>query len=989
MASSDMVVYRFDGSKVALKYLKDGDLLLGPDGTQRIVSNVTRGRDRLYRVEVAHRDNVNVTSETVLWLLQHKSAANLYDGPSIEEHRARIEGLVGHFESLTSEPGDEDRPAQIAAVKPRTSFWHALRSAVAWQLDFPREPFGYLKLRNALNGTQGIRLVGMYYTHGRGVHKRNFAWGGLDRSGKKTTWYVSQEEALDAAVQSSRSEHNSRDRTLATLSARFAAADTSVAGTLKVDDCLPGIDFSWNKDGSNLHLRASSRVGRVDNYFRKYGFSTLPRTDKVPASISTGSAQDEDDMDDMPTALAEVTIRQAAQPVTVKASFLAGLSQSELSKYFFAHSKGFELPDQPIPANPYFLGLWLGDGDRRLAGIANNHEPEIREFLEWYAAELDLHLVYYGRIQYAIVANPLPHTRTGDSLPTVRPNPGRYRPGKRTNRASLLKARLAAGWSFQVNRKSGERYFWIPPQTFDNDITTEASVARERADNFELPIGADPEYYENTQSSPLHEDAAFKLLRSDPIIQERLDTPMNPLEGLELAQELEMLGYTTIDEDTQAESPHDNASDDDDDDVAFITEQSDPRRQIPGARTYGALDDAEMNILIDDMSGVADSSEDESTGRALPRKIKTLLQALRGLGVTTKDTGHVADRKHIPLSYLKNSREVRLALLAGMIDSDGNYDFMSNTITILQAELPHARLFWDTVQLAQSLGFSVNYSRRRRMLRSGVEVPDLRMEITGYLDEIPCLLIRKRAYKREKSPRVGFTVQKVALEDDRRVHTSFDVDGDHCYLRDDYLIMTTVKQSDDEVSQHSEQDSDQESVDLPGQLPAPPGSHVRQPGSSSPALDTMEVQFGSMGVEEIDDFGDVSERMELDGGLDEVDGELNAVSDGTELDTDHGFTGNVDEMGEDTGHASEIDSDGVEDAMGLEDTVDDDAGTEIADSQDAPDLSASEPASDQLGLDDLTSESSAAQEYRAQFPPWVDLNMQDRPPPTRTWDDWM
>lgn len=96
--------------------------------------------------------------------------------------------------------------------------------------------------------------------------------------------------------------------------------------------------------------------------------------------------------------------------------------------------------------------------------------------------------------------------------------------------------------------------------------------------------------------------------------------------------------------------------------------------------------------------------------------------------------------KHIPKSYLHNSREVRLQLLAGILDSDGNlwcnaYHF-SNI---------NKRLVEDVKDLADSLGFrthitgGVKFNKQlKRMYESwGIS-------ISGKIDEIPVKIPRKK-----------------------------------------------------------------------------------------------------------------------------------------------------------------------------------------------------------------------------------------------------
>lgn len=109
---------------------------------------------------------------------------------------------------------------------------------------------------------------------------------------------------------------------------------------------------------------------------------------------------------------------------------------------------------------------------------------------------------------------------------------------------------------------------------------------------------------------------------------------------------------------------------------------------------------------------------------------------------------NLLSNKHIPKEYLSNSRETRLQLLAGIIDTDGSYDDNDNGYDLIQK---NELLFDDIVFLARSLGFSANkketnkYCYHKGEKREGVYY---RCFISGNVDEIPCKVKRKQARKR-------------------------------------------------------------------------------------------------------------------------------------------------------------------------------------------------------------------------------------------------
>jgi DNA-directed RNA polymerase beta subunit len=111
---------------------------------------------------------------------------------------------------------------------------------------------------------------------------------------------------------------------------------------------------------------------------------------------------------------------------------------------------------------------------------------------------------------------------------------------------------------------------------------------------------------------------------------------------------------------------------------------------------------------------------------------------------------NLVKNKHIPLEYLVNDRQTRLAVLAGLIDTDGNVRANGHEVRIPQGE-DNYQIIYDAEFLARSLGFSchvndgmcsytVNGEKRQK--------PYKELTITGqYLYEIPTVLPRKKLNK--------------------------------------------------------------------------------------------------------------------------------------------------------------------------------------------------------------------------------------------------
>lgn len=132
--------------------------------------------------------------------------------------------------------------------------------------------------------------------------------------------------------------------------------------------------------------------------------------------------------------------------------------------------------------------------------------------------------------------------------------------------------------------------------------------------------------------------------------------------------------------------------------------------------------------------------------------------------------------KRICKDYLINSREVRLQLLAGLIDTDGHLIDKCYEIATKWIDLRDDILF-----LCRSLGFAV--SHREKIVN---DVTYYRIWISGNTSEIPCLTRKKcEARKQIKNPLVyGFDVEPLGVGD----YYGFEIDGNHLYLLNDFTV---------------------------------------------------------------------------------------------------------------------------------------------------------------------------------------------------------
>jgi replicative DNA helicase len=143
------------------------------------------------------------------------------------------------------------------------------------------------------------------------------------------------------------------------------------------------------------------------------------------------------------------------------------------------------------------------------------------------------------------------------------------------------------------------------------------------------------------------------------------------------------------------------------------------------------------------------------------------------------------EKKRIPRLYLANSREARLELLAGLIDSDGYYDDRYHVMEITQKERALAE---DIKLLADTLGFRTSLTRKKVSIKErDFEGTAWRVRIIGDLDEIPCKIPRKKARPRKAARDVthtGIRVEPDKVDD----YYGFVLDGNHLFLLEDMTV---------------------------------------------------------------------------------------------------------------------------------------------------------------------------------------------------------
>jgi len=149
---------------------------------------------------------------------------------------------------------------------------------------------------------------------------------------------------------------------------------------------------------------------------------------------------------------------------------------------------------------------------------------------------------------------------------------------------------------------------------------------------------------------------------------------------------------------------------------------------------------------------------------------------------------NLLQNKHIPHDYLVNSKRVRMALLAGIIDTDGNTICRSTLGNGIEITQKNKQLAEDICFLSRSLGFSTSFKKVIKKIKSiGFEGEYYRIGINGDTAEIPCIEKRKlfRAYECKRDIlRHGFKVEYLPNDN----YYGFQIDGNGRYLLGDFQV---------------------------------------------------------------------------------------------------------------------------------------------------------------------------------------------------------
>ena len=175
--------------------------------------------------------------------------------------------------------------------------------------------------------------------------------------------------------------------------------------------------------------------------------------------------------------------------------------------------------------------------------------------------------------------------------------------------------------------------------------------------------------------------------------------------------------------------------------------------------------------------------DNANTGKAATYHFSAQNRHTDSLRAELKHYGLLANEKFIPQEYKVGSREQRLELLAGILDTDGHYDGRSYDIVLKQPQLAN-----DVAFVARSLGLAAYVKPcRKTATNTGATGTYYRISISGDFTCIPTKLDRNNFTPRRQKKSVlvtGINVEPIGEGD----YYGFEITGDRLFMLGDFTV---------------------------------------------------------------------------------------------------------------------------------------------------------------------------------------------------------
>jgi len=174
--------------------------------------------------------------------------------------------------------------------------------------------------------------------------------------------------------------------------------------------------------------------------------------------------------------------------------------------------------------------------------------------------------------------------------------------------------------------------------------------------------------------------------------------------------------------------------------------------------------------------------------RSGPAHDNRLLDMLAELGLSVQreeDNRRHGSEKFIPQRYLTGSREVRLALLAGVVDSDG---YTAKRDGVYDGTFKSQRFAEEIVQLARSLGYTASVAPKKGTIKSIGFVGDYYRVCLSAVHDLPLKIARRKSTaarsQKKRAQVTGFTLENLGVDD----YFGFTLTGNGRYLLADFTV---------------------------------------------------------------------------------------------------------------------------------------------------------------------------------------------------------